>query len=190
MSAESASPQPRNIFLVGYRATGKTTVAGRLAKLLGWAWCDADVILEQRAGRSIRQIFADEGEAGFRRRESEVLADLCQRDRHVIATGGGIILAEANRARLRSAGLVVWLRADPATLWTRLSQDATTAQRRPDLTVGGREEIEALLRQREPLYREVAEVDLDTVGRTPDDLAAAIVAHWQNLPYAVQKKEL
>src|SRR5947208_11489758 len=88
------------IFLVGYRGSGKTTVARALADRLGWTWADADVVLEARHGRSIRQIFAEEGEAGFRDKEAALLEDLCGLRRHVIATGGGIVLRPENRRRL------------------------------------------------------------------------------------------
>src|SRR5215471_17730294 len=77
------------IFLVGYRGSGKTTVARLLADKLGWDWIDADEALQQRHGRSIRTIFAEEGEAGFRDKETTLLGELCRLRQHVIATGGG-----------------------------------------------------------------------------------------------------
>jgi shikimate kinase len=173
------SPCPLVLFLVGYRGTGKTTTARVLAERLGWDWCDADGVLEARYGQTIRRIFADEGEAGFRARESAVLEDLCTRRRNVIATGGGVIQSAANRERLRQTGFVAWLTADPATIWQRLQADATTWERRPTLTVGGLAEIEELLRQREPLYREVADCTVDTSARTPDEVAALILDCWK-----------
>src|SRR5437588_11657323 len=97
-------PPPDNILLIGYRATGKTTVARLLAGRLGWRWADADLALEARHGRSIRRLFAEEGEAAFRALEAAVLEELCRSRRHVLATGGGVVLAEANRQRLRAAG--------------------------------------------------------------------------------------
>jgi shikimate kinase len=170
------SPCHRVIFLVGYRGTGKTTVARLLAERLGRPWLDADAVLEERAGRTIRAVFAEEGEAGFRRRESAVLEDLCRCPGHVIATGGGVVLSPDNRARLRAAGAVVWLTADAETIGRRLRGDASTAERRPALTVGGPEEVRQLLRVREPFYRECAHHRLDTAGRDPGEVAEAIVA--------------
>ena len=85
------------LFLIGYRGAGKTTVARLVADELGWAWCDADQVLESRFDKTIRQIFADEGEGGFRDKESLVLEELCGRDQLVIATGGGVILCPENR---------------------------------------------------------------------------------------------
>jgi shikimate kinase len=165
----------RRLFLIGYRGTGKTTVARLAAARLGWDWCDADELIETQAGRTIRDIFAAEGEAGFRDRESAVLAELCQLDRHVIATGGGVVLRPENRARLRDAGRVVWLTADAQTLWRRLQEDAATEERRPPLTVGGLEEVEELLRRREPWYRACADEVVCTVGRSPEEVAALVV---------------
>jgi shikimate kinase len=164
------------LFLIGYRATGKTTTAQLLAEQLGWQCCDADAVLEERFGKSIRQIFADEGEAGFRDKESAVLEELCRRTNHVIATGGGIVLRPENRARLRQ-GRVVWLTAPPNLLWRRLQEDATTAERRPNLAGGGVQEIEEMLAARTPLYQQCADLTIDTTTRTPAEVAVSI-ATW------------
>ena len=169
----STGPVSR-IFLIGYRGTGKSTVARLLADQLGWPWLDADAELEARLGRSVRRVFAEEGEAGFREHEAALLEALCRRERHVIATGGGVILRPTNRELLRASGWVVWLTADVRTLWQRLQGDPDTAERRPALTVGGLAEIEELLRVREPLYREVADFVVETVGRSPEEVAGVI----------------
>jgi shikimate kinase len=151
-------------------------VARLLAERLAWDWLDADAVLEARHGRSIRRIFAEEGEAGFRAYEEVLLAELCELRRHVIATGGGVVLREANRERLRQTGRVVWLTADPATLWQRLHDDPCTPERRPTLTVGGQAEIEELLQQREPLYRACADWTVSTVARSPAEVADVILS--------------
>lgn len=160
------------LFLIGYRGTGKTTVARLLAPRLGWDWLDADQTLEERHGRTIRQIFAEEGEASFRDKEAAVLEEVCTRERIVVATGGGVILREDNRFRLKR-GYVVWLRADAETLWQRLQQDAATAQRRPNLAQGGLEEIAQLLSRRAPLYAKCADLVVDA-DRSPEEVAANI----------------
>jgi len=149
-------------------------VARHLAEQLGWQWADADELLEARAGRSIRRIFQEEGEPAFRLLESAVLADLCRLRRHVVATGGGVVLDEANRRCMRAAGRVIWLGADPETLWQRIQADATSTDRRPDLTIGGRAELEQLLQLRVPHYRACADCCIETTGRSPAEIAHEI----------------
>jgi shikimate kinase len=171
------SPTER-LFLVGYRGTGKTTIAGLVAQRLSWQAVDADAVLEALAGKLIREIFAEEGEAGFRSREELVLEDLCHRSRHVIATGGGVVLAEGNRLKMRRSGKVVWLQADAETIWQRLQADPTTAARRPPLTLGGLPEIKQLLQVREPLYSECADWTVATASHTPEEVAERILNWW------------
>src|SRR5262245_66283601 len=93
-----------NIFLIGYRGSGKTTVAAEMSAQLGWPWHDADAELERRAGKTIKQIFAEQGEPAFRDLESTVLADLLIGDRQIAALGGGVVLREENRRLLASHG--------------------------------------------------------------------------------------
>ena len=152
------------ITLIGYRGSGKTSVARPLAARLGWDWIDADVLLEERAGRTIKQIFSEDGEPEFRRREREILAELLSRDRIVIAAGGGAVLNADTRRDMLAAGPVVWLQAPVALLEARITEDHTTAERRPSLSGGGRDDIAKLLTAREPLYREVATCTVDTEG--------------------------
>lgn len=169
---------PANVFLIGYRGTGKSAVAQRLALLLGWEWVDADVEIELSAGKSIAQLFADDGEAAFRDLEEAIVAKLCERHSQVIALGGGAVLRAATRDRIRAAGTVVWLTASPTTIAARLEADATTATRRPNLTpFGGLAEIEQVLRERSPIYQMCADWTVDTEGREPRDIAEEIVAH-------------
>lgn len=169
-----------NLTLIGYRATGKTTLARLLARRLGWDWIDADVEIERRAGKSIARIFAEEGEPAFRDLEASVIADLCRQTRLVLAAGGGAPLRAENRQRMREAGKVIWLQARPETIHLRMTGDATTAGRRPNLTnQGGLGEIVQLLGQREPVYRQSADLEVDTEGKTPDELAELILARLQ-----------
>src|SRR5438128_438430 len=159
----------------GYRCTGKTTVARLLAGKIGWDWIDADSLLEARYRKSIRQIFAEEGEAGFRDKEEQIFAELCQLQRCVVATGGGVILRDINRQRMRSAGYVVWLTADAQTIWDRFQADPATEERRPALTVGGLPEIEEVLKIREPLYRGCADLIISTTGHSTEEIVQKIV---------------
>jgi shikimate kinase len=163
--------------LIGYRATGKTTLARLLAERLGWDWIDADVEIERLAGKSIQRIFAEDGEPKFRDWEARLIAELCKRDRLVLAAGGGAPLRAETRQALSAAGKVVWLTARPETILARMAADATTAGRRPNLT--GREpldEIVQLLAAREPIYRLAADLAIDTEGKLPADLADEIIA--------------
>jgi shikimate kinase len=168
------TPNSSIIFLIGYRCTGKTTVARLLAQKLGWDWIDADSVLEARYGKNIRQIFADEGEAGFRDKEEQIFAELCQLQRCVVATGGGAILRDVNRQRMRSAGNVIWLTADAQTIWERFQGDPATAERRPPLTIGGLAEIEEALKIREPVYRACADLIFSTARHSTEEIAQQI----------------
>jgi shikimate kinase len=160
------------IVLIGYRATGKTTLARLLAERLDWQWLDADVEIERRAGKTIARIFAEDGEPAFRDLEAAVIADLCRRERLVLAAGGGAPLRAETRAAMRAAGRVVWLTATADTIHQRMFSDATTAARRPSLTgKDPREEILHLLAVRTPIYREAAHCAIDTEGRTPEQIA-------------------
>jgi len=171
--------QHERIILIGYRGSGKTTVGRLLARQLGWTFADADEHLEAVAGKSIAEIFVAEGESGFRDREAAALADLCQRDRLVIATGGGAVLRPANRELLRASGFVVWLIASPETSWNRLQGDPTTAARRPNLTPkGGFDEVQSLIAARTPLYRELAHFQVDADTQSPEAVATAILSSW------------
>ncbi len=168
----------RLLFLIGYRGVGKTEVARLLAPMLGRAWLDADAILEERAGQTIRQIFAAEGEAGFRAREAALLQELCELQDQVIATGGGVVLREENRAALKR-GAVVWLRAPAEVLWQRMQADVSTSERRPNLAQGGLAEVEEMLRVREPLYQACQDFIVDASAQTPEKIAEAIATRFR-----------
>src|SRR5688572_2187006 len=158
---EFASAAP--IFLIGYRGTGKSTVARHLAERLGFDSIDADAEIERRAGKSIAAIFAEDGEAIFRDLESQLVAELCGFRRTVVALGGGAVLRESNRNAIRVAGPVVWLTAPVDVIVARLAADPATAGRRPNLTkFGGRDEVEALLAERTPVYGQCATLVVNT----------------------------
>ena len=170
-----------NVTLIGYRGTGKSTVARLLAERLGWKWVDADAYLEQKARQTISQIFDTEGEQGFRRRETEVITDLTGRDRTVLAAGGGAVLREENRQAICRSGLTVWLVASPEAICQRMETDTTTASRRPRLTAcGGIEEIRKLLSQREPLYRACADLVVSSEDRSAHEIADELAAWVHN----------
>jgi shikimate kinase len=160
--------------------SGKTTIGRRLATRLGRTFVDADRELESRCGVPITTIFELEGEDGFRRREASVLASLLEQPGIVLATGGGAVILEENRKRMRERGCVVFLRVGAAELWQRLKRDRV----RPLLqTENPRQRISDLLATREPLYRESAHL-IVTGGRLPiDTLVADII---ERLPAELQ----
>jgi shikimate kinase len=167
-----------NLYLIGYRGSGKTTVAAELARLLGWEWRDADDEIERRAGKTIKEIFASTGEQSFRDQEAAVVADLAELNRNVIALGGGAVLREESRQAIRGSGQVVWLQASPEILYQRIVGDASTAERRPNLTAaGGQAEVERLLAIRAPVYAACADLTVDAGTVAPPGLARQI-ADW------------
>lgn len=170
-----------NITLIGYRGTGKSTVARLVAERLDWQWVDADSRVEELAGRTIREVFQAEGEAGFRDRETAVIRELAACDRLVIAAGGGAVLRPENRQVIKASGMTVWLVASAETIERRLTSDPSTASRRPALTTTDpREEIRQLLSQREPLYRLCADLIVDTDQCSAERVAEQIVQAFQD----------
>jgi len=150
---------PGNIFLIGPMGAGKTTIGRMLAKNLGVPFCDSDKEIEQRTGVSIPMIFEYEGEAGFRKREAEVLGVLTQSSPIVLATGGGAVLLPENRTLLRQRGFVVYLQCSVDKQLERTHKDSN----RPLLkTENPRARLEELFRFRAPLYRELAHFTVDT----------------------------
>ncbi len=165
------------IFLIGYRGTGKTSVARELAGPLAFHWVDTDDLIEQMTGKTIAAIFADEGESGFRDWEARVVTAAVRKRRTVVALGGGAVLREDNREAICAAGPVVWLTASVDTILERVAADLTTTSRRPNLTAaGGRAEIEALLAIRTPHYQQCATLVVDTESKTSAEVAEEIAA--------------
>lgn len=147
------------VFLVGMMGAGKTTVGKKLAKATGRRFIDLDRAIEQTTGVSVATIFEIEGEAGFRQRESQVLLEIAMSDGRVIATGGGVVLDPRNRACLAAAGLVIYLHAPPELLYERTRHDKT----RPLLQVEDPlRRIRQLVERRDPLYREVADLVIES----------------------------
>ncbi len=173
----------KNIFLVGLMGSGKTTVGRALAKRLGMPFVDADHEIEARTGATIPTIFEIEGEASFRRREAEVIRDLTAQDGIVLATGGGAVLDPQSRTYLKTRGTVVYLRATVSSILHRTAMD----KNRPLLqTADPRKKIEELSRQREPLYREVAHITIDTGRPNVHLMVQSIVDKLRELKKAAE----
>jgi len=163
---------PKNIFLVGPMGAGKSAVGRQLARSLHLTFMDSDDEIESRTGVDIAFIFEKEGEAGFRKREAAAIDDLTKIDGVVLATGGGAIVDPQSRSRLGGRGFVVYLFTSPDQQFTRTSR----GRERPLLENGDRRQIlEALLLERDPLYREVADLVVETDGRKVHSVAKEIL---------------
>lgn len=167
-----------NIFLVGLMGAGKTSVGRVLARLLDKDFVDTDHEIERVTGVRIREIFEIEGEAGFRAREHKMIGELVERENILLATGGGAVLLPENRALLHSHGTVIYLRAPVKSLLRRTQRDRS----RPLLQVADpAARLNELYEQRDPLYREVAHLVVDTGNQSVRALAGQIAAKLKTL---------
>lgn len=167
---------PSNIYLVGMMGAGKTTVGRLLARRLKLRFVDSDHEIEARCGVKIPLIFEIEGEAGFRQRETQAVAELTALDGIVLATGGGAVLSRANREHLAARGTVVYLRAHPEELYDRVRHD----RNRPLLATAdplGR--LRSLYTERDPLYREVADIVMETGAQSVQGLCRSLLGKLQ-----------
>ena len=165
----------RNIILVGFMASGKTSVGRALAERTGWTLVDADDVIAARAGKPIHRIFSEDGEPAFRELERQVIADLCAGERQVIASGGGAFVSEQNREVMLSGGQVFFLSASPATILRRVREEDAGGPIRPLLAVDDPEaRIAELLAQRMPAYAQ-AHRTVDTDALTAEGAAEQIV---------------
>lgn len=168
---------PSRIFLVGPMGAGKTTIGRQLAKQLKKEFLDSDREIEARTGADIPLIFELEGEEGFRNRECKMIDELTQRDNIVLATGGGAVLNDENRKHLKSRGCVLYLFASLDHLFERTSKD----KNRPLLqTENPRQRLQEILDLRDPLYREVADVIVETGGQTIHYVVQQILKQLKN----------
>ncbi|HZC47379.1 MAG TPA: shikimate kinase [Candidatus Acidoferrum sp.] len=172
------------LIITGFMATGKTSVGPRVAKRLGWEFADVDSVIVARAGKSVAQIFADHGEAHFRRLEREAVAHIASDHRRcphchgphpeVISTGGGMLVDETNCVALKRVGVIICLTARPEVIAARIERSKT---KRPKLTEGGKStlaRIKELMDERADAYAR-AEVMLDTSDLTVEQLADRVV---------------
>ncbi len=167
-----------SIVLIGYRGSGKTTVSRLLADRLGWGFVDCDDRIVAAAGKTIREIFESVGEEGFRELEAQVIREVAPMDNCVISVGGGALLREENRAAIVGRGhRIVYLHASPEELHRRIHADMATIANRPALTKlgGGIEEIRSVLAVREPIYRQVRNIEIDVTEMLPRDVVEQII---------------
>lgn len=169
--------RPGHLYLMGYRGTGKSSLARRIAARIGRPSFDTDRWIESHAHDSIANIFDRVGEAGFRDLESDAVARLALRRPCVVALGGGAVLRQANRTLIRRTGSVVWLTASPSTLWRRISRDEGSTGSRPALTaLEGEAEVRVVMESRLEVYQGLADWALSTEHGSLDHLADAIAA--------------
>lgn len=165
-----------NIILMGYRGCGKTTVGRIVAEKLQRPFFDTDAMIQERLGKTIREIVADEGWEAFRELERSAVKELAEWEGCIIALGGGAVLDQQNVKELKRNGFFLWLTADAVTIAGRLKNDRASNAQRPSLSgTDTGAEIEILLREREPVYRLVADRVIDTTGRSVDEVAAEIM---------------
>ena len=165
-----------NLYLVGYRCTGKTSVGLIVSNALGWVFVDMDHELEAEEGRDVQQIVIDEGWPYFRKCEADLIQRLSQGSKQVIATGGGVVTTPGNVTLMHGSGKVVWLHASPSTIAQRMAADNDTGGQRPPLR--GRDsigEIEEILEERLPLYQKAMQFRVDTDGLSPQEVAERVL---------------
>lgn len=166
----------RNVFLIGPMGAGKSTIGRLLAKELRYPFKDSDREIEARTGADIPWIFDVEGEEGFRLREEAMIAELAKEDGIVLATGGGVVMRESNRKALSQGGLVVYLRTSVEQQLQRTAKD----RQRPLLQTPNPEQVlRDLIAKRDPLYREIADLIIDTDQRGPKVVVNTIVARFR-----------
>ncbi len=177
-----------NVVLLGYRATGKTSVGRRVAAMRRLFFCDTDDLVRRTTGKTIRELVAEGGWLRFRAEEKRAIATLAAGDGMVIALGGGAVLDPENVAALKTNGCFVWLRADVETIVRRIVEDPASGGQRPALARGGlRDETAALLAERTARYAEVADCVVDTAGRDLASVAAEvsrIAGEWLDAKHA------
>jgi shikimate kinase len=166
-----------NLVLIGYRATGKTSVGARLAEVLHRPFVDLDQVLVREAGRSVADIVAQDGWTEFRRLEKQLVARYRDARGQVLATGGGVVLDPDNVAALRENGILIWLTAEPAAIQARLAQDQPRDTNRPSLT--GEDpirEVAAVAEARAPLYQAAAQMSISTTHRSVAQVVNLVLA--------------
>lgn len=172
---------PFNIFLIGYRCTGKSSVGKRLAARLDWPFIDTDTLLVAEAGLSIKEIVAKRGWEVFRSMEHAIMKKVCTPDQRVVATGGGVVLKAENVKLMKKSGRLIWLRAKPETIQKRMMQDSGTEAFRPALTsTDSVAEIGVTLAERKPSYQSAMDFVLDTDDRGIDKITDIILEKLKN----------
>lgn len=174
-------PYPERVYLTGFMGSGKSTIGPILANAIGYGFIDLDEHIERRAGKTIPELFEQEGEAAFRALEAELLRETTERPYVVVALGGGALVAPGNRQLARAHGAVIYLHVPPDQLIRRLRRGSADRPLLTDdegnpLTVAHlRDRVEGMLRERLPLYREAAHVTVNVGGGRVEDTVEAVM---------------
>ena len=171
------TPAQMNIYLIGMRAVGKSSVGRRLASKLGRPFIDMDEQLSAEIGRSISDFVRSNGWAAFRAREKALLERVARLNDHVVATGGGVVCTDVNTLLMRASGRVVWLKADVEVLRERLTQDRRTSETRPPIGCGGdtAAELETLMKERREAYARAMHVSVEVAGHSIETICRRIM---------------
>lgn len=165
----------RNIVLVGFMGSGKSCIGRELHQSLGYQLVDTDHVIEDQTGKSISEIFSQDGEGAFRDMETRLLENLLlqKTSRHIISTGGGMTGRDENRSLLRQLGFVVWLKCSPGEIYQRTSRNANRPLLQGDDPM---QTITELLAKRAPDYHRAAHLEIDTTGLSIDEISCGILA--------------
>ncbi|MFA5878686.1 MAG: shikimate kinase [Candidatus Margulisiibacteriota bacterium] len=162
----------KNIILIGFMGSGKSTIAKELAKSLDWHWLDIDHLIEDKFQCNITDLFKTKGAHFFREQETQILKDLLKKTKTVISTGGGIILKPENHQYLKKLGTIIWLKVNPDTILQRLKNNKT----RPLLETKNKEAvINNLLKERIPLYQNITDLEIETDNKGVSEIVIEII---------------
>ena len=178
-----------NIVLIGYRCTGKTSVGRGISERLRIPFYDTDDLIKEHTGKTIKEIVDDGGWEAFRTEEKAVIRGLPSSEDAVISVGGGAVMDIENREALKRSGLFLWFTADVDTILERMKDDRTGDEKRPPLSRSGLErEISEILKQRTPIYRQLADFTIDTAGKEieaiADEVSHLLTLEIRGLPRA------
>jgi shikimate kinase len=170
-----------NLFLIGYRCTGKTTIGKSIAATIDWSFVDSDLLVIKECKKNIKDIIDTQGWQAFRRVERSMIKKVCTKDRQVVATGGGAVLDTYNVRAMESSGIIVWLRATAETIRERMLQDETTRTLRPALSEKGSVvEIEEVLLARHPYYENACDFAIPTDNVPVNEITKRIIQDMKN----------
>ena len=167
-----------NIFLIGFRCSGKTSVGQKLARQMDKTFVDTDTDLVEKFGKSIAEIVEERGWPYFRKLEKKIIHQVCRRQNQIVATGGGVVLDAANVDAMEKSGILVWLQADVETTWKRMTEDLNTKDQRPALTYKGMlDEIDITISNRKQYYSNSSNFTIATDSRSINEICNLIREH-------------